>query len=198
MSLADINVLDNALGYALNQGGTAHFSIDNQKAYAFVLDYALVTFTGSLTGGEAREFFDHLGTIDPLLWTGQFAGFTQIDVGNSSTNNSMLFLQPAVTKHRFISGLAAAADDDPRAAYSPLKNNGTPTTARAGVAFPGNDWLAFPNGDQYLANVGGSSQLLSELGILRQKHLAAVRSLLAAIAENRVQRYLDHQFSCPN
>ena len=34
VSLADINVLDNALGYALNQGGTTHFSIDNRKAYA--------------------------------------------------------------------------------------------------------------------------------------------------------------------
>ena len=103
--------------------------------HAFVLDYALVTFTGSLTGGEAREFFDHLGTIEPLLWTGQFAGFTQIDVGNSSTNNSMLFLQPAVSKHRFISGLAAAADDDPRAAYLAPKNNGTPTTEERASPF---------------------------------------------------------------
>jgi hypothetical protein len=198
VSAADVDVLDNALGYVLNQGGTAQFSTDNAKAYAFVLDYAVVTFSGSLTGDEARKFFDHLGTIDLSLWSGQFAGFTQIDFGNSSTNNSMLFLQPAVPKHRFISGLSSAADADPRAAYSPLKNNGTPTTARAGIAFPGNDWLAFPNGDQYLVNVGSSSQLLSELGALRQKHLAAVTSLLEAIAENRVQAYLDHQFSCPN
>jgi hypothetical protein len=197
-SAADVNVLSNALGYVLNQGGTAHFSPDNAKAYAFVLDYAVVTFLGTVTGDEAREFFDHLGTIDAALWSGLFAGFTQINFGSSPTNNSMLFLQPAVSKRRFISGLSTAADDDPRATYFPLKNNGTPTTSRAGIAFPGNDWLAFPDGEQYLANIGGTSQLLNELTALRQKHLAAVANLLDAIADNRVERYLRHQFSCPN
>jgi hypothetical protein len=198
VSAADVDVLDNALGYVLNQGGTVHFSTDNAKAYAFVLDYALVTFMGTLTGDEARGFFDHLGTIDPALWSGQFAGFTQIDFGNSSTNNSMLFLQPAVARQRFISGLSAAVDADPRATYSPLKNNGSPSTARAGIAFPGNDWLTFPDGDQYLANIGSSPQLLSELLALRQKHLAAVASLLEAIAANRVETYLTRRFRCPN
>ena len=138
-----------------------------------------------------------MGTIDAALWRGLFAGFTQTDFGSSSTNNSMLFLQPAVSKNRFISGLSAAADDDPRAAYFPLRVNGTPTTARAGIAFPGNDWLAFPDGDQYLANIGGTSELLNELAALRQKHLAAVANLLEAIADDRVERYLSRQFSCP-
>ena len=197
-SAADINVLGNALGYVLNQGGTAHFSPDNAKAYAFALDYAVVTFRGTLTGDEARAFFDHLGTIDTALWSGLFAGFTQIDFGGSATNNSMLFLQPAVSKNRFIAGLSTAADDEPRATYFPRKPNGTPSTARAGIAFPGNDWLAFPDGDQYLANIGGSPQLLNELAALRQKHLAAVANLLEAIADERVERYLTHQFRCPN
>lgn len=197
-SAADVNVLGNALGYVLNQGGTAHFSPDNAKAYAFALDYAVVTFRGTLTGEEAREFFDHLGTIDTALWSGLFAGFTQIGFGGSATNNSMLFLQPAVTKNRFVSGLSTAANGDPRATYFPLKNNGAPTTARAGIAFPGNDWLAFPGGDQYLANIGGTSQLLTELAALRQKHLAAVANLLEAIVDDRVKTYLGHQFNCPN
>ena len=121
----------------LNQSGTAHFSPDNAKAYAFALDYAVVTFPGSLSGVEARAFFEHLGTIDAALFSGPFAGFTQIDFRNSPTNNSMLFLQPAVSKHRFITGLAEGAASEPQATYFPLKNNGTPTTARAGIAFPG-------------------------------------------------------------
>src|SRR5262245_4481012 len=197
-SMRDVNVLDNALGFVLNQGGTVHFSADNAKAYAFVLDYAVVTFLGTLSGDEARQFFEHLGTIDPALFSGLFAGFTQIDFANSSTNNSMLFLQPAATKHRFITGLSAAVETDRRASYFPLKNNGAPTTARAGIAFPGNDWLAFPDGDQYLVNIGGSPQLLGELAALRQKHLAAVESLLEAIVEDRVKEYLENGFSCPN
>lgn len=197
-SAQDVNVLDNALGYVLNQGGTVHFSTDNAKAYAFALDFAVVTFPGTLSGDDARQFFDRLGTIDAALWSGQFAGFTQIDFASSATNNSMLFLQPAVTKQRFITGLAAAADTEPGATYFPRNNNGVPTTARAGIAFPGNDWLAFPDGDQYLANVGGTPQLLSELGVLRQKHLAAVANLLKAISRDRVDTYIDHQFKCPN
>ena len=195
---ADINVLGNALGYVLNQGSTAHFSPDNAKAYAFVLDYAVVTFQGTLTGEEAGDFFDHLGTIDAALWSGLFAGFTQIDFGGSPTNNSMLFLQPAVSRNRFISGLSTAAADDPQATYFPLKNNGTPTTARAGIAFPSNDWAAFPNGDDYLANIGGTPQLRKALAALRQDHLTAVANLLEAIEDQRVERYLDRQFRCPN
>ena len=197
-SVADINVLSNALGYVLSQGSTAHFSPDNAKAYAFVLDYAVVTFQGTLTGDEAGAFFEHLGTIDPALFSGLFAGFTQIDFGSSSTNNSMLFLQPAVSRNRFISGLSTAAADVPRATYFPVKNNGTPTTARAGIAFPSNDWAAFRDGDEYLANIGGTSALREQLAALRQQHLRAVASLLEAIDDNRVDRYLTHQFRCPN
>jgi hypothetical protein len=198
VSAGDVNVLDNALGYALNQGGTVHFSPDNARAYAFALDYAVVTFQGTLTGDQAGQFFERLGTIDTALFSGQFAGFTQIDFAMSPTNNSMLFLQPAVSKNRFIAGLAAGVETDPRALYFPLKPNGAPTTARAGIAFPGNDWLAFPEGDQYLANVGGTPQLVEALNALRQQHLTAVGNLLAAIARNRVDAYLDRGFRCPN
>lgn len=194
----DVNVLDNALGYVLNQGGTVHFSVDNRKAYAFYLDYAVVTLPGELTGDRARQVFDRLGTIDPALWSGPFAGFTQIDFDNSPTNNSMLFLLPAVSKKRFISGLSTLAATEPEATYFPVKNNGAPTTIRAGIAFPGNDWLAAPNGDQYLVNISGPPRLFEELAELRQQHLRAVDALLAAINENRVDTYLAGGFSCPS
>ena len=197
-SAADINVLDNALGYVLNQSGTAHFSPDNAKAYDFPLDYAVVTFAGTLTGVHAKGFFDYLGTIDPALWSGQFAGFTQIDFLNSPTNNSMLFLKPATTKQEFITGLSTAASTTPDATYVTLNNHGQPTTAKAGIAFPGNDWIAFPNGDQYLAKLGNPSpQLLSQLAGLRQRHLQAVANLVDAIEKGRVNVYLNNQFRCP-
>ena len=197
-SAADINVLDNALGYVLNQSGTAHFSPDNAKAYDFPLDYAVVTFAGTLTGVHAKGFFDYLGTIDPALWSGQFAGFTQIDFLNSPTNNSMLFLKPATTKQEFITGLSTAASTTPDATYVTLNNHGQPTTAKAGIAFPGNDWITFPNGDQYLAKLGNPSpQLLSQLAGLRQRHLQAVANLVDAIEKGRVNVYLNNQFRCP-
>ena len=94
VSASDVDVLDNALGYVLNQEGTAHFSPDNFKAYAFALDYAVVTFPSALDGVDAKAFFEHLGTIDAALFSGQFAGFTQIAFQGSPLNNSMLFLSP--------------------------------------------------------------------------------------------------------
>lgn len=195
---ADVNVLGNALGYVLNQGSTAHFSPDNGKAYDFPIEYAIVTFLGTLSGPEAHAFFEQVGTIDEALFSGPFAGFTQVDLPGSPANNSMLFLRPAASKHRFIAGLSAAASDDPRASYSPVKNNGAPTIGRAGVAFPENDWEEYPDGRQYLLNVGGTTQLESELAALRLQHLTAVSSLLQAIAQGRVEQYLATQFTCPN
>ena len=56
VSEADVDVLDNALGYVLNQGGTAHFSPDNAKAYFFSLDYAVVTFDTPDRCGGKRVF----------------------------------------------------------------------------------------------------------------------------------------------
>ena len=195
---ADVNVLGNALGYVLSQGSTAHFSPNNFKAYAFPLDYILVTFSGTLSGDEAEAFFEQLGEIDAALFSGLFAGFTQVDLPGSLMNNSMLFLQPAVSKRQFISGLSAAVAEESRASYSPLKNNGAPTTARAGVAFPENDWLASPDGEQYLANISDSAQLRGELAVLRDRHLAAVNRLLEAIEEGGVEEYFATQFTCPN
>ena len=198
VSAADVNVLDNALGYVLNQGGTTHFSPDNPNAYVFPLDYAVVTFKGNLTGEEAKEFFDYLGTIDPALWNANFAGFTQIDFDDSPKNNSMLFLQPAVDVSEFVTGLFQAAQTTRHAKYFPL-DHGQPTTATAGVSFPGNDWITFPKGDQYLENLGNnpSQKLLKELAALRQQHLHAVADLVNAIDKGKVSKYLNGRFECP-
>ncbi len=205
VSAADIYVLDNALGYVLNQSGTAQFSLqyDKRNPFTFALDYAAVTFAGPLTGLQAKAFFDYLGTINPALWSGQFAGFTQVNIGNSPVssymqNNSMLFLTGAAPKHEFIQGLSLAAATTPDATYSPLAKNGKATTAKAGAAFPGNDWIVFPGGDGYLVNLGSnSSQLLNSLAVLRQKHLQAVTNLLEAIDKGSVTPYLNSQFKCP-
>jgi hypothetical protein len=157
-----------------------------------------VTFADTLTGVEAKGFFDFLGTIAPALWSGTFAGFTQIDFQGSPTNNSMLFLKPATSKQQLITGLSAAAAMTQGAMYVTLNNNGEPTTAQAGIAFPGNDWMAFPDGDQYLMELGEVSPLLlSQLAALRQLHLQAVASLLSAIDKDKVSVYLNHQFKCP-
>jgi len=104
-----------------------------------------------------------------------------------------------VTKQEFITGLSTAARTTPLdATYVTLNNNEQPTTAKAGIAFPGNDWIAFPDGDQYLAKVGNlSPQLLNKLADLREQHLQAVANLLDAIEKGKVSLYLNKQFKCP-
>ena len=98
-----------------------------------------------------------------------------------------------------LSAIFAAASTTPRATYSPLTEDGRPTTATAGAAFPGNDWLAFPEGDGYLVNLGNppAPLLLTDLAVLRQKHLQAVANLLKAIDRGDVERYLTTHFKCP-
>ncbi len=71
-------MLDNALGYVLNQGGTAQFTLPNEKnnPYESSLAYAVVTYSGALSGEQAQNFFNYVGTIDPKLWSSTSAGFT--------------------------------------------------------------------------------------------------------------------------
>ncbi len=198
-SASDIFVLDNVLGYVLNQGGTAQFglSYNPSNPYTFPLAYAIVTFQGYLTGEEAQKFFIYLGTIDPALWSGTNAGFTQIALKTFGLSNSMLFLIGNVSTNEFTSGIYKAVVTSPGTTYSPLEN-GTPTTATAGAAFPGNDWTSSPSGQGYLSNLfSPSPSLLNELAALRQKHLQAVKDLLQAIKDSNVGRYLSDQFKCP-
>jgi hypothetical protein len=203
-SATDTFVVNNALGYALNQSGTAQFGLayDKRNPYEFALDYAVVTHGGALSGLRAKQFFDYLGGIDPKLWSGTNAGFTQVNASDSPVNNylmndSMLYLIGSVPKQEFTQGLYQAAITA-NMTYSPISDNGKPATAKAGVAFPGNDWLAYPGGDEYLANLGSPSpQLLKELAGLRQQHLHAVSNLLDAIDKGNVAMYLKNQFKCP-
>lgn len=200
VSQSDVWVLNNALGYVLNQGGTAQFGLRYNPANPneFANAYAVVTFKGSLTGEQAEAFFNHLGTIDPALWTGTNAGFTQINLHPFEPNDSVLFLIGDVSPSEFVTGLFEAASTTADATYSPLNKNGKPTVAIAGAAFPGNDWITFPKGGQYLANlVNPSARLLSDLAALRQQHLHAVAHLLRAINNGNVNRYLNDQFTCP-
>ncbi|HLK65731.1 MAG TPA: hypothetical protein VKU19_19970 [Bryobacteraceae bacterium] len=198
VSQSDIFVLNNALGYVLNQDGTAQFSLqyNPNNPYDFALPYAVVTLNGNLTGEHAQSFFNYLGTIDAALWTGDNAGFTQIPLNPFGSANSMLFLIGSVSTSEFEIGLYQAVTTTSDATYSP-DNHGNPNVATAGAAFPGNDWSAFPNGDQYLVNLPNSPTLLSDLAALRQSHLRAVANLLPAIAKGTVDDYLHNQFRCP-
>jgi len=55
----------------------------------------------------------------------------------------MAFLIPAVKPSEFIRGFSTAAAQYPGASYVTLNNQGQPTTRKATVGFPSNDWAHF-------------------------------------------------------
>ena len=144
-----------------------------------------------------RNFSNSWAQINAALWSGKNAGFTQIALKDFGLSDSMLFLIGIVSRNEFIAGIYKAVATTSDTTYSPLEN-GTPTTATAGAAFPGNDWKSSPSGQGYLSNlVNPSPRLLNELAALRQKHLQAVADLLQAINNGTLGRYLSDQFKCP-
>lgn len=195
-SAADIFRLANALGYALNQGSTAEFKLGyhGKNPDEFPIAYAVITFPGSLTGVEAQGFFNYLGTIDPALWSGANAGFTQINLPRSTRDDAMLFLIGSVSTDEFTQGLFKAASTTPGARYIPLDANTQPTVGTAGAAFPGNGWTT-PTGG-YLENLPASRQLTRDLEQLRQRHLRYVSRLIEAINSHDVDKYLHGRLSC--
>jgi hypothetical protein len=92
------------------------------------MEFAVITVDGTLTVREAERVFMSLSKIAPGLFSSAFVGFAQIDLNGSRSNNSMLFLQPSVTKEQFVSGLAIAPDTVHDANYATLDHQGQPMT----------------------------------------------------------------------
>jgi hypothetical protein len=187
VSAADIETVANALGYVFSQGGTVHFSPDEPALYDFPLDYVTATFSSGPPGlAEAQAFFEHVGTVDPELFTGLFAGYTQIGA-------ALLFLQPAAGTQQFVDGMFEATAMSPGVEYAPLDMNGDPTTALAGIAFRGNDWSADPEGRGYLNNVAQDPDAdlgkLANLDDWRRFHRRAVKVLNRQAVNGR---FVDH------
>jgi len=86
-------------------------------------------------------------------------------------------LQSDVPDAEFIAGYVAAA----RAfgvAYTPIID-GAASLFHGGAAFPGNDWIAHPEGEDYLARL--PAQLHAPLRRIRTFHLGFTRRALAEL-----------------
>ena len=199
VSEADTYVLANIFGYALNQGGTAQFSLryDPNNPYEFSNVYAIVTFEGNLTGEHAEDFFNYLGMIDANLWSGANAGFTQISLNGIGPNNSMLFLIGDVPTSEFIEGLFKAARTTPGLPLYPSAGMASPPWPPPAPLFPETIGPPLPTVRVISRPVNPSQKLLNRARELRQKHLEAVANLLRAIDKGNVEFYLKSQFTCP-
>ena len=187
VSTADVETVANALGYVLSQDGTIHFNPDDVGSYDFPLDYVTATFSwGPPSIGDAQELFVHVGSVDSELFSGAFAGYTQVGA-------SLLFLKPATATQQFVDSMLEATSTYPGVEYAPFDMSGDPATALAGFAFRGNDWLADPEGRGYLDNVAQDPDAdLGELPNLedwRRFHLRAVKVLNRQAANGQFAKH---------
>ena len=183
VSAGDVDVLDNLLGYALNQNGTEHFSPDNPKAYDFLLHYGVVSFTRDLTGVEAKGFVDYLGRHGRRCAVERpERRFTQVAFAGSPFDNSMLFLRPSTSKQEFVTRLSRTAHNTPLRQVCGAYQRRTAHNRNCRCSFPFNDWVAFPKGDQYPAHLHNPSALLL-------KELAAPKVAAFACGEQLARCY---------
>ena len=166
-SHTDIKVLTESLGYVMSQGSAFLLDADNAANFDFPAHYVVLNFPTPPTMQRSAALFEAVGRIDPELFETDTSGYTQY-------GRAYLSLQSAVPDAQFIAGYVQAAALF-EIEYTPIVN-GAPALFLGGAAFPGNDWTASPNGEEYLARIPARSH--SALARLRAAHLRFTQQAL--------------------
>jgi hypothetical protein len=143
-SANDIKVLTDSLGYVLSQGSAFLLDADNTASFDFPANYVVLNFDTPPPIARSAALFRTVGRIDPELFETDTSGYTQY-------GRAYLSLQSDVPDAQFISGYVQAANEF-GVEYTPIVN-GAPSLFQGGAAFPGNDWIASPRGEDYLARI---------------------------------------------
>jgi hypothetical protein len=166
-SAADVRVLTDSLGYVLSQGSAFLLDADDPSAFDFSAHYVVLNFAAPPPIATSAALFRTVGRIDPQLFETDTSGYTQY-------GRAYLSLQSAVPDAQFIAGYVAAAARF-GVEYTPVVN-GMPSLFTGGAAFPGNDWIASPHGEEYLSRIPAQSH--RALSRIRAFHLRATMDVL--------------------
>jgi hypothetical protein len=129
-------------------------------SFEFAANYVVLNFDAPPPLKRSAALFETVGRINPELFETDTSGYTQF-------GRAYLSLQSDVGDDVFIAGyVQAAAEFDVE--YTPIVA-GVPGLFLGGAAFPFNDWLASPNGEEYLERLPEDSHRL--LRRLRRGHL---------------------------
>jgi hypothetical protein len=185
----DIKVLTDSLGYVMSQGSAFLLDADNDASFDFPAQYVVLNFAAPPPLEQSAALFETVGQIDPELFETDSSGYTQY-------GRAYLSLQSFVPDAQFIAGYFQAAAAF-RVEYTPIIS-GAPSLFLGGAAFPGNDWTAFPLGQEYLARIPAQSH--AALVKLRSAHLQFTRNALKKIRdddhdEGRTEAKLSHKLS---
>jgi hypothetical protein len=147
-SHGDVSMLTDSLGYVLSQGSAFLLDSDDPQSFDFPANYVVLNFDRPPSIRRSAALFETVGRIDPELFETDTSGYTQY-------GRAYLSLQSAVPDDQFIAGYVEAARQF-GVEYTPIVS-GQPSLFRGGAAFPGNDWVAAPQGQQYLARIPSQS-----------------------------------------
>jgi hypothetical protein len=175
-SQSDIKVLTDSLGYVLSQGSAFLLDAGNPASYDFPANYVVLNFDTPPSIARSAALFRTVGRIDPELFETDTSGYTQY-------GRAYLSLQSDVPNAQFIAGYVQAATEF-GVEYTPIVA-GVPSLFTGGAAFPGNDWIASPRGEDYLARIPEQSH----------RALARIRAFVLQVTREvlkNLERHDDH------
>jgi hypothetical protein len=140
---------------------------DDPEAFDFGANYVVLNFATPPPIATSAALFRLVGQIDPELFETDTSGYTQF-------GRAYLSLQSDVSDARFIAGYSEAARIF-GVEYTPIVN-GAPSLFQGGAAFPGNDWVRFPRGEDYLSRIPAQSH--RALRQIRAFHLRVTQEVL--------------------
>jgi hypothetical protein len=185
-SLGDVKILTDSLGYVLSQGSAFLLDSEDPASFDFPANYVVLNFAAPPPLSTSAALFETVGQIDPELFATDTSGYTQY-------GRAYLSLQSAVPDAQFIDGYVKAAAAF-GVEYTPIVG-GQPSLFTGGAAFPGNDWIVSPEGEDYLARIPSASH--KALARIRQFHLKVTRDVIKKL-EKPGKRPIDEvtSFSC--
>jgi hypothetical protein len=167
-SHGDISILTDSLGYVLSQSSVFLLDADNATSFDFPANYVVLNFDTPPPLKKSAALFETVGRIDRELFATDSSGYTQF-------GRAYLSLQSFVENEQFIAGYVQAVAEF-GIEYTPIDSMGTPGLFEGGAAFPGNNWVLSPNGEEYLGRIPAVNHLL--LRKLRSDHLRFTRDAL--------------------
>ena len=180
-SLGDVARMTDGLGFVLSQASAFLLDADNPGSFDFPANYVVLNFATPPPLRRSAELFETVGKIDDQLFVTDSSGYTQY-------GRAYLSLQSFVPDDRFIAGYVKAAAVF-GVEYTPVVG-GVPSLFQGGAAFPGNDWIASPRGEEYLSRLPAASH--HALRILRLGHLRFTRDALRLLDQGGSEHPHDH------
>lgn len=185
-SVGDVKILTDSLAYVMSQASGFLLDADNIASFDFPANYVVLNFERSPSIAQSAALFRAVGRIDRDLFASDTSGYTQY-------GRAYLSLQSDVDNDRFIAGYVAAAAEA-GVEYTPVVD-GVPSLFQGGAAFPSNDWLLSPRGEEYLARIPAQSH--RALARVRAFHLRATRTVLRNLEDQGKRRHVDPiSFDC--